>query len=64
MQWLLDHTLLNQVAEKGAERRKEEAAKWEKIHEDESRWFRLNSALEYPMELENMRMQVHLYRRL
>jgi 25S rRNA (uracil2843-N3)-methyltransferase len=41
-----------------------EMAKWEKIHEDESRWFRLASTLQYPIELENMRMQLHLYRRL
>lgn len=64
MQWLLDHTLLDQVGEKGAERRKEGEAKWEKIHEDEARWFRLSPALQYPIDLENMRMQVHLYRRL
>jgi 25S rRNA (uracil2843-N3)-methyltransferase len=55
MQWLLDHTLLNQSKEE---------AKWEKIHEDESRWFRLGLTLQYPIELENMRMQVHLYRRV
>ncbi|KAF1921634.1 hypothetical protein BDU57DRAFT_56358 [Ampelomyces quisqualis] len=56
MQWLLNHTLLTQS-------RKEEA-KWEKIHEDESRWFRLGPTLQYPIELENMRMQLHLYRRV
>ncbi len=63
MQWLLDHTLLKQAA--GKEKRGEDTeVKWEKIQEDESRWFRLDAALNYPIELENMRMQLHLYRRL
>lgn len=60
MQWLLDHTLLNE----GGSSAKDKDVKWEKIHEDESRWFRLESSLRYPIELENMRMQLHLYRRL
>jgi 25S rRNA (uracil2843-N3)-methyltransferase len=60
MQWLLDHTLL-QTGEKD---KNKEKAKWEKIHEDESRWFRLAPTLRYPIELENMRMQLHLYRKL
>lgn len=64
MQWLLDHTLLRQASGNQRERGKEEDVKWEKVHEDESRWFRLDPALEYPIELENMRMQLHLYRRL
>ncbi|KAF2681576.1 hypothetical protein K458DRAFT_76155 [Lentithecium fluviatile CBS 122367] len=56
MQWLLDHTLLEE--ERGAEPR------WEKVKEDESRWFRLDEKLKYPIELENMRFQLHFYRRL
>jgi 25S rRNA (uracil2843-N3)-methyltransferase len=60
MQWLLDHTLL-QTGEKD---KNKEKARWEKIHEDESRWFRLAPTLRYPIELENMRMQLHLYRKL
>lgn len=56
MQWLLDHTLLNES--------KKEKVKWEKTREDESRWFRLGQTLQYPIELENMRMQLHLYRRV
>lgn len=59
MQWLLDHTLLGKGAKDEAERRD-----WEKVKEDESRWFRLDSGLRYPIELENMRFQLHLYRRL
>lgn len=63
MQWLLDHTLLKQAGGK-EEKGKQEVVLWEKVQEDESRWFRLDSALSYPIELENMRMQLHLYRRL
>lgn len=56
MKWLLDHTLL-QVAGGGK-------PKWEKTFSDNSRWFRLNPLLKYPIELENMRYQIHLYRRV
>ncbi|PSN66562.1 hypothetical protein BS50DRAFT_554951 [Corynespora cassiicola Philippines] len=56
MQWLLDHTLLKQGT-------KDEDPAWEKIQEDESQWFRLPHELKYPIELENMRFQLHLYRR-
>ena len=64
MQWLLDHTLLTQIGGDATGKQKATEAQWEKVHEDESRWFRLNPDLRYPIELENMRMQVHLYRRL
>ncbi|RAR04721.1 hypothetical protein DDE82_000649 [Stemphylium lycopersici] len=64
MQWLLDHTLLSQASSSKAERGKDEVASWEKVKEDDSRWFRLDDRLNYPIELENMRMQMHLYRRL
>lgn len=56
MQWLLDHTLLKQGA-------KGEEPAWNKLKEDESQWFRLPPGLMYPIELENMRFQLHLYRR-
>lgn len=56
MQWLLDHTLLSEGT-------KGEEASWTKIEEEESKWFRLESTLNYPIELENMRFQLHLYRR-
>ena len=52
MKWLLDHALMETA--KG---------KWEKVTEDDSRWFRINLSLKYPIELENMRYQIHLYRR-
>jgi 25S rRNA (uracil2843-N3)-methyltransferase len=62
MQWLLDHTLLEQATESRGS--KYEIVRWEKIKEDGSRWYRLDERLRYPIELENMRMQVHLYRKL
>lgn len=64
MQWLLDHTLLNQANSNQKVRGEDEVAKWEKMQEDESRWFRMDEDLIYPIELENMRMQLHLYRRV
>ncbi|CAG5180784.1 uncharacterized protein ALTATR162_LOCUS9411 [Alternaria atra] len=64
MQWLLDHTLLKQANGNLNERGKEEIVRWEKTKEDDSRWYRLDERLRYPIELENMRMQVHLYRKL
>ncbi|KIW14373.1 hypothetical protein PV08_07155 [Exophiala spinifera] len=53
MKWLLDHALQD-VAQ----------GKWKKQVSDDSRWFRLNSSLKYPVELENMRYQIHLYQRI
>jgi 25S rRNA (uracil2843-N3)-methyltransferase len=64
MQWLLDHTLLEQASGNAKESGNADGAKWEKAHEEERRWFRLDASLAYPIDLENMRMQVHLYRRL
>lgn len=57
MQWLLDHTLLQQGP-------RGEDPPWEKLIDEESRWFRMDTRLNYPIDLENMRYQMHLYRRL
>ncbi|KAL5372207.1 hypothetical protein DPSP01_013673 [Paraphaeosphaeria sporulosa] len=59
MQWLLDHTLLNPSGDAKAD----PSPRWEKLQEEESKWFRLPAGLRYPIELENMRYQLHLYRR-
>ena len=61
MQWLLDYTLLGPPRK---ERTYSTDAKWEKMIDDSSHWFRRPEGLEYPIELENMRYQIHLYRRL
>ncbi|RVX70928.1 hypothetical protein B0A52_06085 [Exophiala mesophila] len=57
MKWLLDHTLLEVAGGEGTR-------KWEKTVSDDSRWFRLSPTLKYPIDLENMRYQIHLYRRI
>nr|OQO20787.1 hypothetical protein B0A51_11193 [Rachicladosporium sp. CCFEE 5018] len=57
MLWLLDYSLLGS-------RKSNTPAKWEKVISEDSKWFRLPEDLVYPVELENMRYQVHLYRRL
>lgn len=59
MLWLLNHTLLETEKSRG----KESMASWSKVVSDESQWFRLHEKLRYPISLENMRYQVHLYRR-
>jgi len=53
MKWLLDHALLKVAGEK----------KWEKAVTNDSKWFRMDAKLKYPIELENMRYQIHLYQR-
>lgn len=53
MQWLLDHTLLDTETPN---------CRWEKLESHDSVWFRLPEVLSYPMQLEDMRYQMHLYR--
>lgn len=54
MQWLLEHAF------QGLD---EEQSGWKRLVSDDSRWFRMPEGLEYPIELENMRYQIHLYQR-
>ncbi|XDG04137.1 hypothetical protein ABKA04_003752 [Annulohypoxylon sp. FPYF3050] len=56
MQWLLDHTLLQ------ADKLPAEGCRWEKLKSHDSIWFRLADGLRYPIELQDMRYQMHLYR--
>ncbi|KAI9754939.1 MAG: hypothetical protein M4579_004475 [Chaenotheca gracillima] len=58
MHWLLDHTLLSDDEKKDRER----GWRWEKLATNESQWFRLPAELKYPIGLEDMRYQAHLYR--
>ncbi|PHH85155.1 hypothetical protein CDD83_824 [Cordyceps sp. RAO-2017] len=53
MHWLLGHTLLDARAPGYA---------WERLESHDSLWFRLPEGLSYPIQLENMRYQMHLYR--
>ncbi|GKT60156.1 hypothetical protein ColTof4_00288 [Colletotrichum tofieldiae] len=58
MQWLMDHTLVTKPEKEGVA----EGCRWEKLESHDSVWFRLADSLKYPIPLENMRYQMHLYR--
>jgi len=60
MHWLLDHILLETQKSRGSE----SAPHWVKLISDDSKWFRTPEKLRYPIPLENMRYQMHLYRRV
>ncbi|KAL9108792.1 MAG: hypothetical protein Q9227_006449 [Pyrenula ochraceoflavens] len=68
MDWLLDHTLLEltKTAGEGGGAKGKGKGKWEKLIGIGSRWFRVSEELQrgYPLQLENMRYQMHLYRRV
>ncbi|CAG8982475.1 hypothetical protein HYALB_00002254 [Hymenoscyphus albidus] len=66
MKFLLDHTLLEtqKVKEDGDDRRRESPPDWVKLESSDARWFRLPAELRYPIPLENMRYQLHLYQRI
>lgn len=53
MQWLLHHTLTGPASA---------AQRWTRLESHDSIWFRLSDELKYPIPLENMRYQLHLYR--
>ena len=63
LHWLLDHTLL-ESARIGSGNAREGERPWEKVYSDESKWYRLAGELTYPIELEDMRYQIHLYKRI
>ncbi|KAK4192929.1 hypothetical protein QBC35DRAFT_159639 [Podospora australis] len=56
MQWLLDHIVL------GTQKTPVENRTWKKIESHDSVWFRHTEYLDYPIPLENMRYQMHLYK--
>ncbi|KAH7407486.1 hypothetical protein BKA64DRAFT_419139 [Cadophora sp. MPI-SDFR-AT-0126] len=61
MKWLLEHALLATETPRGQESL---ISLWEKVASDDSRWFRIHESLRYPIPIENMRYQLHLYRRI
>lgn len=73
MQWLLDRILLGTTkttkttttkdAGGGGGNEDDGGAEWEKVESADSVWFRLGPELKYPIPLEDMRYQMHLYRR-
>ncbi|KAI1497113.1 hypothetical protein F5X99DRAFT_413430 [Biscogniauxia marginata] len=46
----------------GEEEEQKNGCRWEKLESHDSIWFRLAEGLRYPIALENMRYQMHLYR--
>ncbi|KAL2266287.1 hypothetical protein VTJ83DRAFT_5639 [Remersonia thermophila] len=58
MHWLLDRVVVDTTRREPVNGRR-----WVKVDEKESVWFRLpDGELDYPIQLENMRYQMHLYR--
>ncbi|KAJ2903015.1 hypothetical protein MKZ38_010521 [Zalerion maritima] len=60
MHWLLEHTLFKSVEDAS----NRDMCKWERLESKDSVWFRLDGSLKYPMKLEDMRYQMHLYKAL
>jgi 25S rRNA (uracil2843-N3)-methyltransferase len=58
MQWLLDYNLLE-----NAGKADDTDIVWTKLRGDDGVWFRLPTGLKYPIELEDMRYQIHIYER-
>lgn len=58
MAWLLDKILQGTADEEDADEEK-----WVKVESKDSVWFRLGNELRYPIPLEDMRYQMHLYRK-
>jgi 25S rRNA (uracil2843-N3)-methyltransferase len=59
MQWLTDKILLPPAS---GEAGPVEGRAWTKLESHDSIWFRLSEKLDYPIDLEDMRYQMHLYR--
>ncbi|MCJ1410319.1 hypothetical protein MMC19_004404 [Ptychographa xylographoides] len=64
MKWLLDHTLLEASSIETSKNVSRGGQQWERVGGSDSTWFRLPKGLRYPVELEDMRYQWHLYRRI
>ncbi|KAI9802964.1 MAG: hypothetical protein M1825_002196 [Sarcosagium campestre] len=67
VQWLFEHTMLEDTeiaTEKDLEPSDEgkRRLRWEKVVGYDSQWFRLSAGLKYPVDLEDMRHQTHLYK--
>lgn len=62
MSWLMDRVLLETT--KRTEEEPDVKSMWEKVVDERNRHHRLEEKLRYPGSLENLKFQVHLYRRL
>jgi 25S rRNA (uracil2843-N3)-methyltransferase len=56
------HWLMDKVLGGGGGSDDRDGRWWHKVDEQESVWFRLKPGLDYPIQLENMRHQVHVHR--
>ncbi|TDZ13330.1 25S rRNA (uridine(2843)-N(3))-methyltransferase [Colletotrichum orbiculare MAFF 240422] len=69
MSWLVDYTLAPQPKKKAADGNSEgeeevSAPAWEKVTAEDNIWYRLRENLEFPVSLENLRLQIHVFKRL
>jgi 25S rRNA (uracil2843-N3)-methyltransferase len=64
MQWLLNHTLMESSSIGSSKNTSVQEGQWERLVSEDSKWFRHPPGLRYPLELEDMRYQVHLYARI
>lgn len=61
MQWLLDYMIIDE-GRKNAHSLDVPVAQWTKLKQNDGEWFRLPEGLNYGLELENMRYQIHLFK--
>lgn len=67
MSWLMDYALLPKPKKKavdGEVGEEEPTCAWEKVISEDSVWYRLEEDLDYPVSLENMRFQIHVFKRV
>lgn len=68
MSWLMEYALTPKPKKKATgddeSGEGEPAHAWEKVISEESVWYRLEEDLEYPVSLENMRFQIHVFKRV
>ncbi|KUI71614.1 25S rRNA (uridine(2843)-N(3))-methyltransferase [Cytospora mali] len=70
LSWLVDYVLVpkpkktDEDSDYDDDDEAGEKPRWEKIVGEDSMWYRLEEGLDYPVSLENMRFQVHLFRRI
>ncbi|KAJ0118753.1 hypothetical protein J7T55_013007 [Diaporthe amygdali] len=67
MSWLLDYALLpkpRKNTENEEDVSEEATGAWQKVIDEDSMWYRLEEDLKYPVSLENMRFQVHMFKRV
>lgn len=65
LSWLVNHVLM--MKPKKTEDDDEEVEgepRWEKVINEDTMWYRLEEALKYPVSLENIKFQVHLFKRI